>query len=108
MIKLVKVVETCPGLPAQWDAWDETGQYYYLRYRFGRATVEKFASNDPTTWGPLYPSGEALVASWETEKRKAGERDYDGGVELPVFLERVGGFELAPDAEIIPWDVPEC
>lgn len=40
MIELVKVVQTGLACPAQWDAWDTEGQYYYLRYRFGHGTVD--------------------------------------------------------------------
>lgn len=38
-IKLTRVVETCGGCPAQWDAWDAEGTYYYLRFRYGHGSV---------------------------------------------------------------------
>lgn len=36
---LVRAVQTCAGCPSQWDAWDATGQYYYLRFRSSHGTV---------------------------------------------------------------------
>ncbi len=38
---IVRAVQTCHACPSQWDAWDEDGQYWYLRYRSGRGTAEK-------------------------------------------------------------------
>lgn len=39
-IKLVRWVNTCEAVPSQWDAWDAKGNYYYLRFRYNRATLE--------------------------------------------------------------------
>lgn len=41
MLRLTRIVQTCSACPSQWDAWDEAGTYYYVRYRFGRFTVTK-------------------------------------------------------------------
>lgn len=51
---LVRVVQTCPACPSQWNAWDAAGQYYYLRYRGGRGTVETAASEQDymDSWKP--------------------------------------------------------
>mgnify|MGYP001589897308 CR=1 FL=1 len=48
--KIVKAVQTCLGYPSQWDAWTDSGQYLYLRYRYGCGTVEEFDDPDPKTW----------------------------------------------------------
>jgi hypothetical protein len=40
-IILARVVQTCAACPSQWDAWDVDGDYWYLRYRHGRGTVER-------------------------------------------------------------------
>lgn len=105
MVAFVRVVETCIAAPNQWDAWDADGQYYYLRFRYGRGTVERLPGPDVTTWPLPYPSPEILVASWETEQRRAGIRDYSGVEDLDEFL-RLLGMELAPGAEVIPWEHP--
>ena len=41
MIKITRIVKTCMACPAQWNAWDDNGDYYYIRYRFGKLTVHK-------------------------------------------------------------------
>ncbi|HEY2087432.1 MAG TPA: hypothetical protein VGH54_15630 [Mycobacterium sp.] len=38
-IRLTRVVQTGYVSPSQWDAWDAEGNYYYLRYRFGKGSV---------------------------------------------------------------------
>lgn len=50
-IVLVRAVQTCMACPSQWDAWDATGRYYYLRYRHGHSTVDEFASANWHAWG---------------------------------------------------------
>jgi hypothetical protein len=102
----VKVVQTCPSHPAQWDAWDAAGRYYYLRYRYGLATVEQHPSPDPNTWDPdprplgsAYGNPSCLVSMWESEQRRRGERDLDGYCSLEEFLQRVG-LQLAPGADV--------
>lgn len=34
-LEITKLRKTCDALPAQWDAWDSTGQRWYIRYRHG-------------------------------------------------------------------------
>jgi len=43
---LARVVRTCTACPSQWDAWTTSGQYLYLRYRFGRGTVDAYDTAD--------------------------------------------------------------
>lgn len=34
-MRLVKATQTSLACPSQWDAYDEDGNYWYLRYRYG-------------------------------------------------------------------------
>lgn len=75
MIKLVKVAETCGGCPSQWDAWDEDGDYYYLRFRFGQGTVDTGASqSSPWVRFAEFSHGDDMagVIDLETFARLAG------------------------------------
>jgi Family of unknown function (DUF6221) len=47
---IVRAVQTCAAAPSQWDAWDDQGRYWYLRFRFGRGTAEQQPSPDHGTW----------------------------------------------------------
>ena len=52
---IVRAVQTCQACPSQWDAWNEDGQYLYLRYRGGIGTVEVRDSPDYKTWDARKP-----------------------------------------------------
>jgi len=52
VVTLVRVIQTCDACPSQWDAWDDTGGYWYLRYRYGRGQARQYASGPDWTWGP--------------------------------------------------------
>ena len=95
-ITLVRVVQTCPSLPSQWDAWDTGGRYYYLRYRSGRGTVDTYENPDRETWTTPPDGG---VAHFER-----GDA-YDGEIALTDFL-NAAGLELAADAEVVPTSEP--
>ena len=41
-----RVVQTCFACPSQWDAWTVSGQYLYLRYRWGVGTVDDENGNE--------------------------------------------------------------
>ncbi|WP_432010160.1 hypothetical protein [Streptomyces cucumeris] len=90
-ITLARVVQTCRACPSQWDAWTVTGQYLYLRYRFGIGTVQAQPSADPDTW----VGGGELLAEF-------GESSMDGTIELEEFCAGAA-LELAPGAEVVPW-----
>ncbi|MEU4085012.1 hypothetical protein [Streptomyces aureus] len=88
---IARVVQTCGGFPAQWDAWTTTGQYLYLRYRHGEGTVEEHPSEDTDTWD-----------SEESRLRTCWDDGTGGGrIDLGDFLTRAG-LRLAPDAEVEP------
>lgn len=88
---LTRVVQTCWGCPSQWNAWDADGQYYYLRYRSGRGTVETAASEedylDPETPPPV------LVANFNHGV------PFDSDICLEEFLQRAG-MRLAEEASV--------
>ncbi|GIH91962.1 hypothetical protein ACFFMN_33860 [Planobispora siamensis] len=88
-MRLVKVIETCSACPSQWDAWTDTGQYLYLRYRSGVGTVEAQPDPDTDTWTDEPP----LI--------EFGEPSWDGDISLTDFL-AAASLELAPDAEVRP------
>lgn len=81
MLTIARAIETCAGRPAQWDAWTDTGQYLYLRYRWGRGTVDAYDDQDPDTWGRV-PDGR--VAEFQDEDEWAGE------ITLERFCARAG------------------
>ncbi len=91
---LARVVQTCYGCPAQWDAWTTDGQYLYLRYRHGIGSVEGQAGPDPDTWqyGP-----HQTVTEWDDDT-------VLGEIERDDFLARAG-LRLAPGAEVtLGWE----
>ena len=40
MVAVTKIVETCGGCPSQWSGRTATGQYLYIRYRYGELRIE--------------------------------------------------------------------
>lgn len=46
MLTLVRIIQTCIACPAQWDAWDAEGNYYYLKYRGGHGQVRQYETAD--------------------------------------------------------------
>ena len=95
MTALARVVCTCPSVPAQWDAWTVDGQYLYLRYRFGRGTVDAYDSHDPDTWD-VVPDG--YVAAFRDP-----DEPLKGEIELDEFLRR-SGLRLAPLASVVSYE----
>lgn len=45
-VTLVRAVQTCMACPAQWDAWDADGNYYYLRYRCGHGEIRRYRTEN--------------------------------------------------------------
>jgi hypothetical protein len=84
-ITLTDVTQTSVACPSQWDAHDQYGRYWYLRYRHGRGSAEQFPNKDWHLWGPA-----------ADDKRVFYTGDpLDGFITLEDFCERVG-FELDP------------
>jgi hypothetical protein len=88
MIIIVRAVQTCWAAPSQWDAWDADGNYYYLRYRGGHGSVDKYTDEH---WYERVPfeKGEA-VAEFQYG------HPLDGYIDLAGFA-RLAGLELSPD-----------
>lgn len=78
---LVRAVQTCRACPSQWDAWDASGQYYYLRFRSGHGTVETAA--DAKDYVDI-ATPNTTVASFTH-----GDR-LDGLMDLEEFLAHAG------------------
>jgi hypothetical protein len=82
-VTITSAVQTCAGMPSQWDAWDAEGQYYYLRFRHGQGTIRREPSQDLSTWA--WPKSEGdLVGSFED-----GD-EWAGIIELDEFCRRAG------------------
>lgn len=73
MLRFTKLVRTCSACPSQWDAYDEDGRYYYIRYRSGWLTVGPSAGRD---YDEVYA------------ERIGGE--YDGSMEADEMLRLIG------------------
>lgn len=81
--RIVKAVRTCYACPSQWDAYTDTGDYLYLRFRHGFGTVEH------------YPRG--CVSRDDDVVQVAAFEALDGAdgfIELEDFCHRAG-IELA-------------
>lgn len=91
---IVKAECTCRACPSQWDAWTDTGQYLYLRFRHSSGTVEMYSTDD---WLETDEVG-VLVASF-------GRGDgWDGEIGLDEFCARAGlVLALPPGAtDVVP------
>ncbi|MCB0485997.1 MAG: hypothetical protein KDC47_07370 [Flavobacteriaceae bacterium] len=76
-IKLTKITKTSFACPAQWDAWDEEGNYYYFRFRHGYFRAEK--------------NGDIIFES--------GEFDGDGCMSYDELKDNVGHIFEFPEYE---------
>lgn len=45
-MRIIKAIQNCWACPSQWDAWTETGQYIYLRYRGGHGYAKMYEDED--------------------------------------------------------------
>ena len=98
---LAKVRLTCPSVPSQWDAWDAAGQYYYIRYRFGRLTVDSYPSPNPEEWKTI---AEGHLFRWTHPDREArGNQCYHGEMTLREVCKHTG-IIIDDDADIRPYD----
>lgn len=99
MIKLVRATRTCMACPSQWDAWDEHGNYYYLRFRHSHGTMTQYRTEnwvdvsydwDKESGIPFFhqnPEFVREVASFDMDEEDCG------WIELPEFA-RLAGVEL--------------
>jgi len=87
-ITLVRI-EGGGGYPSQWEAEDEAGRYYYLRYRHGYGTIKRAENADAYD-----------VAEWDSESGRwigietlatfeHGD-EWDGWIELDEFCRLAG------------------
>jgi len=90
-LTIVRAVQTCDFCPSQWDAWTDTGQYLYLRYRCGRGTADDYPDNRDELWDRI-PYGR--VAYFENED------GLDGIITLEEFCRRAG-LHLADNAATV-------
>lgn len=91
-IALTRIVQTCKSHPTQWDAWTADGQYLYLRYQFGRGTVDAYDAPGPEGWDKP-PDGRVAEFNDPDEPLK-------GDIRLDEFLARTG-LLLADRAEVL-------
>ncbi len=87
-ITLVRAVQTSIACPSQWDAWDEEGNYYYLRFRSGCGAISKFPDENWVNARPT-PKREH-IADFEVED------EWAGVISLEEFAEKAG-IKLSPD-----------
>jgi hypothetical protein len=45
-VRLVRATQTSAACPSQWDAYDESGNYWYLRYRHGVGEARRYDDPD--------------------------------------------------------------
>jgi hypothetical protein len=45
-MRIVKAVRTSIAFPSQWDAWNDDGEYVYLRYRSGIGYAKIYSDED--------------------------------------------------------------
>lgn len=87
-MRLATAIRTCIACPSQWDAQDDEGQYWYLRFRHGKGTAERQPSPD--------------VKTWTTRKAEFyfTTREHDGYIELNEFC-RLAGIEIGNCEEVV-------
>lgn len=83
-IVIVKAIETSTACPSQWDAWDDQGRYWYLRYRYGHGTAKRITAGPdwPETWQPGDEPEEVLSFDYG--------HPLDGSISLEDFAEKAG------------------
>ncbi len=96
VITLVRAIRTSIACPAQWDAWDADGQYYYLRFRHGYGSASTAASPEAfmaAEWDEQAKRwiGVEQVASFETEDEFA--------VNTLEKFAQLAAIQLSPDLD---------
>lgn len=107
MITIVRTVQTSIACPAQWDMWDDEGNYYYARFRHGSASVIQYEDENwiEAGWKPDPEDGDMTGWAYRGNVKFTGfvagftgEDEWRGWISLEEFCERAG-LTLAPDAE---------
>lgn len=86
-VTLVRTVQTAMACPSQWDAWDDEGNYYYLRYRGGHGSITRY--EDENWCGSPIQQEHTVIADFEFG------HPLDGVISLEKFAE-LAGIALAP------------
>lgn len=111
MITLVRAVQTSVACPAQWDAWDAEGRYYYLRFRHGCGSVESAPTKElwrakcvelPVSEEHPYGGYSWPGTDFLHEYDFQDEDEWRGDITLEEFCQRAG-ITLAPDIERTAW-----
>lgn len=94
---IVRAERTCSACPSQWNAWDDAGGYWYLRYRYSHGTASRYAEGED--WFQVAWAPEPLAElSFDTADEYG---PLDGSISLAEFAGRCGlrlAPELFPDA----------
>lgn len=81
---LVRVLQTVKACPSEWSAWDADGNWYYLRYRFGRGAVHV------SVGGPAFEAEHEDFVNALTDAKLLTDfvygHPYDGEMVLDQFL----------------------
>jgi hypothetical protein len=103
VVKLTRVVQTSMACPAQWDAWDADGNYYYLRFRHGCGEMRQYTDQD---WvdAPLKEDVDETQPGWIIHSNTkfirtvaTFEMEDEFGVDTIEQFASAAGIELAPD-----------
>lgn len=85
-IHFAELTMTCISCPSQWDAWDADGNYYYIRYRFGRLRVDRAPTLDDW-WKRTEPFNQ-----WEIFRETVGSQ-FHGSMTTEEMLSFLTGVE---------------
>ena len=80
-VRLAHLVQTCSACPSQWDAWDEHGTYYYVRFRWGFLSVNRRDVDGEEVFGEQISDG------------------LDGWLSTEDMLARTGMVLTTPEAD---------
>jgi hypothetical protein len=107
MITIVRAVQTSIACPAQWDMWDDQGQYYYCRFRHGYGSVTRYETEnwveagytedpDPGKPGSAYRCNAEFIG--HVSHFELDSDEDRGWIDLAEFCDRAG-LTLAQGAE---------
>jgi hypothetical protein len=88
---IAKAVQINSECPSDWHAWTTTGQYLYLRFRWGTGTADAYPDNRHELWERV-PDGQD--GYFEDDDK------YASAISLQEFCHRAE-LTIAPDAELI-------